>query len=574
MANSSNDGARSWGRPVAKVALTVAVLATLALGCARSEDAPTASPDTTNNAGQVVITAPADANAKPQKGGKLVYGIEAETDGYDPSGNRWAISGTMVANAVLDPIAAFDKDLNPRPYLAESIEHNADYTEWTVKFRPGITFHNGQPLNADAGNKFTEAIKTSDLTGPAALPIESIEKVDDLTGKIKMNRPWVSFPNLITAQGGLMVAPEQLDQPKNSAARTAHPIGTGPFVFKEWVRDSKFVATRNPNYWQKDKDGNQLPYLEEVEFRPTPDPQSRVNSLETGDINALHNSSQTQVPRLKQLATDGKANYYAGGGEDEESFIMINTQEPPLSDKKLRQALAYATDITAVENVTGDVPEQRADGPFNKSNPYYSPTGFPGFDPAKAKQLVDEWKAANGGATPSFVFATTSVLENQQVAQVLEKLWDEAGFDVAIETYDQTKFILQAVTGQFQVVAFRQFSSPDPDGEWHWWSSRNATAKGTLGLNFARFKIPELDQAMDDGRSNPDPAARKADYAKVGKIFADEVPYIWLHHVQWAIVTAPKVHDILNQYLPGPQFTPANPVQAGVHRLTYAWIDQ
>ena len=153
----------------AKVLLTVAALALLAAGCAKGEDAgPQGSTDTTNVQGQVVITKPPPSGTKPKRGGKLVYGIEAETDGYDPSGNRWAISGTMVANAVLDPIAAYDENLVPQPYLAEKIEHNADYTEWTIKFRPGITFHNGQPLNADAGNKFTLAIKNSQLTGPAA----------------------------------------------------------------------------------------------------------------------------------------------------------------------------------------------------------------------------------------------------------------------------------------------------------------------------------------------------------------------------------------------------------------------
>src|SRR5262245_7805812 len=110
----------------AKVVLTVAALALLAVGCARGEDAaPGGSTDTTNVQGQVVITKAPPAGTKPKRGGKLVYGIEAETDGYDPSGNRWAISGTMVANAVLDPIAAYDENLQAKPYLAESIEHNA-----------------------------------------------------------------------------------------------------------------------------------------------------------------------------------------------------------------------------------------------------------------------------------------------------------------------------------------------------------------------------------------------------------------------------------------------------------------
>lgn len=554
-------------------AATLVALALLGLGCTRSQSSDEAAPDTTNVAGQVTVSVTA-MSSQPKPGGSLKYGIEAETDGFDPTSNRWAISGLMIANAFTDPIAAFDINKQPQPYLAESITPNADYTEWTVKSRPGISFHNGQPVDAAAGKKFTDAVKASPLTGPAAYPIESTEVIDALNLKIKMNQPWVAFPALMTGQGGLIIAPEQLDK---SAAKdpegSTKPIGTGPFKFKEYVRDSRWVGTKNENYWQKDKFGSKLPYLDELTFTPLVDPQSRISSLEAGDVNVIHSDFYDKEPSLKRLASEGKIQIFQGGGEDEESFAMINVQEPPLSDKRLRQALAYATDPSAVEAVTEAPPEQRADGPFNKDGDWYVNPNYPQYDLAKAKQLVEEWKSQNGGAAPKFTLSSTPSPDVAKVTQALQDQWKQAGFDVTLETGEQTKIILNAVTGNYQAVYFRQFSAPDPDGDTHWWIGQNATAKGTIGLNFARIKNPDLDAALAKGRNSPALADRKAAYGDVARILADQVPYVWLHHTRWTIATDPNVRDVLNGLLPDGK-TQSLPVQAGVHRLTYAWMER
>ena len=116
---------------------------------------------------------------EPKKGGKLVFAVEAETDGWNPTTNRWANSGTQVALSIFDPLAALDKDLQPKPYLAEALTPNANFTEWVIKLRPNIKFHNGQALNAAALVKSVTALKASPLTGAAAKPIQKVDPVDD-----------------------------------------------------------------------------------------------------------------------------------------------------------------------------------------------------------------------------------------------------------------------------------------------------------------------------------------------------------------------------------------------------------
>jgi peptide/nickel transport system substrate-binding protein len=336
------------------------------------------------------------------------------------------------------------------------------------------------------------------------------------------------------------------------------------------VRDQRLVVGKNPNYWRNAPNGDRLPYLDEVEFKPIIDGQSRLNALQANNVNVVHDDSQSRAATYRDLAQTGRYQYFEGGGEDEESFIMINVREEPLSDKRLRQALAFSTDRSVTETVTGEPPSLRADSPWNQDGRWYVDPGYPMFDQGRARQLVDAWKADHGGAAPSFVLGATSELETQQLAQVLQQQWNAVGFDVQVRTTEQVTYILDAVTANYQAKLWRQFSAPDPDGEYHWWIGENAAPKGQLGLNFARIQNAELDAALNEGRSNPDPEARRAAYAKVARIFADEVPYVWLHHVRWAIVSDQRLRDLLNGSLPDGQ--PSLPIQAGVHRLTHAWM--
>ncbi len=516
----------------------------------------------------------------PKPGGTLVYGLEAETDSMLPTQSRLAVSGLMYANAVFDPLAAYDINGDPQPYLAEKWSHSDDYRTWSITFRSGITFHNGENLDADAGIAFMNAIKDSALTGPAARPIESVAKTGDLTAEVKMKVPWVAFPHLMTGQGGMLPAPAQLkaatstdEATKKDASRK--PIGTGPFVFKEWIADNKFVAVKNKSYWRKDAKGNSLPYLDEVQFKPLTDPDQRVSSLQSGTVNVAHDSRGRSVKRLREAANAGELQFVLGGGEDEENFIMLNTQKPPLDDVRVRRALAFATDLAEYFAVTDEDPTLQADSPFSKDSKWYQPTGYPEYDPAKAQELVAAWQKDNPGEKLEFeISATTGSVDNDAIIQMLKRQWEQVGITATIKQTEQVIFILGSVTGKFEASLWRQFASIDPDSDFHFWSGTNALApdkEGQLRLNFANNVDADLDKALDEGRSNPDPAARLAAYITVGKRFAEQVPYVWLQHIRWSIAADKRVRGLLNGPLPDGK--ESLPVQAGVHRLTMTWLE-
>jgi peptide/nickel transport system substrate-binding protein len=506
-------------------------------------------------------------------GGKLVYGVEAETSGFDPTTDRWAISGTDIALAIYDPLAAYDAEGNIQPYLASSFEPSEDYTVWTINLRPNIEFHNGEPLNAAAVVGAMQGIQNSLLTGGAFRAIASVSAVpgNDLAVQVRMKQPWASFPATLVGQAGVIPAPEQLQG--DAEAKSRRPIGTGPFVYDSWVTDSQFTAKRNPNYWMKDEQGRQLPYLNEVEFRPLPDAQTRVASLQTNDISMLHTSSDEFINQLRDQAAAGDIQAVEDRGENEEAFVMLNASAPPFDNATARQALAYATDVDSYLAAFQVDPEKRTNSPFSKDSPYYSDNPYPSFDPDRARELVQEYTDQTGEPL-AFTLGTTPVEVNRRLTQLLQQQWNAVGMQVDIRETEQSTFIIDAVQGKYQANTWRQFGATDPDADYVWWHQSNAT--GALALNIARYQNQELSDALDAARATPDQAERARQYAIVQRIWGEQGPYIWLSTTTWLIAANNDVRDFWNNPLPSAENVASIPslkYQSGTQRLTMTWIE-
>jgi ABC-type transport system substrate-binding protein len=557
---------RATFRLLAPLALVGALLGLLAAGCSSSS---------TTDTGQVNDTTPRGAqqgnvietDAKPVPGGRVVYGLEAESDGFNPTKNRWAIAGVMVGLAVYDPLAAYNDKSEARPYLAESFGHNDKYTEWTITLRKNITFSNGSPLTAAAVKQTLDAHHQSILTKPVFSAVEKVTTKDDFTVVVTMTSPWVVFPSTLTAQTGVIPAPESLGDDG------ANPVGTGPFVQKSWSPNDKWVGAKNKSYWRKDKDGTSLPYLDEIEFRPIPLQNSRGAALESGDLQMMHTNDSKAITKFRALAKDKKFQMVEDNGEGEEGFALLNSSAPPFDDLNARRALAYATDTETYGETINDNVFDVADGPFRKNSKWRSDfKNYPTYDPAKAQELVQKYKDEHGGQPPTFSFGITS--DSQQQAQALVAMWNQVGFVADVKTVDQAAFIIDAVQGKYQANLWRQFGAPDPDADLLWWVSENA--EGPLTLNIARHKSPCQDAAMKKGRENADEATRKAAYADLQQCFADEVPYVWLDHTVWTVIANNKVHGITNGPLPDGTASLAIGGAGdfgGVTRMTQVWIE-
>jgi len=547
----------------------VCAVAIFAAACGSKSDSSGGATPTTGAASNITLP----AEGEPQSGGALVMGLEAETDGFNPTVNRWAISGTEVGLAVYDPLVAIDANGAAQPYLAQSIEPNADYTVWTITVRPNVKFHDGEALTGAAITTMLNAHLASPLTKPAIAPVAKVETTGELTAQVTMKAPWVTFPYSLTSQAGMVPAPSMFDASgKPTDAGQKAPVGTGPFVFKSWVPDKAFDATKNPNYWRSG-----LPYLDSIEFQPIPDGDTRGTALQSGDISMMHTSDFNTVEKFRAQAKDGKVQIVEDNGEGEEDFLIVNTKDPAVSDVRVRKAMALAIDRDTFNTVINRGIGEVADGVFKPTSKWYTKTDYPSFDAAAAKALVAEYKA-DTGKTPTFTLGTTPSPINQQAVQLLQQDLNAAGMDVTVKTTEQSSFISDGVLGNYQVNLWRQFGAVDPDADALWWYSANTGdggATGGLALNIARNADPQIDAALDQGRQTADEATRKQAYATLQQRQAADFPYIWLNHALWAVVANNNVRGITNGPLPDGQ--PSLPIGGGgdfggVVRFTQTWL--
>lgn len=541
--------------------MVVAVLATLIALAAACGSGGEASDKTEllENAGVIED----DGAAIP--GGRIVYGIEAESDGWNPSNSKWGPAGLQVARTFFDTLTAYDVDLNAQPDLAEALIPNDTYTEWTIRLRPGVTLHNGRVVDAPLVKENFDFLKSSVLTSSPFEPIESFEVRGPLEVLVRMKRPWVNYPYALTTQIGVVADPDWL----RSGAKD-NPVGTGAFVFKEWIPDARLIVEKNHNYWRVDPSGTRYPYLDGIEFRPLADNDSRAASLEVGNIDIMQTATARQLEHFAQLGQEGRYQVFNDvSGETAEVFIQLNTMAPPFDDPQARRALALATDAQAYVDTLYDGFYEVARGPFAPSSPWYTETDYPTFDLDEAREAVEEVKARHGG---KFAFKILGGGDASALTalQLLQQQWKKAGIEVQIEPIEQAQLITNVATGNYQATAWRQFDSPHPLGDSVWWHPNTAKPIPEIALNFARNRNERIGAALDEARETTDKMREKELYQQVQRYLAEDIPYIWLFHAQISIVANNRVVNVVNYRLPGGQ--KGIEMLGGSHPLWQVWL--
>ena len=483
------------------------------------------------------------STAKPKRGGTIVMGIDTEEGGFDPTSARWDEGGFLYGRAVFDPIAIVTSTGKVQPYLAQSITPNADYTQWTITLRSGIQFHDGTPLNADALNFNLQKQAASPLVGPAfAALIEGTSVTGPLSVAINMRAPWVPFDYyLAQGQTGYMAAPSMLNNPNG----TTHPVGTGPFIFKEWIPNSHFTATANPHYWRPG-----LPYLSQITFKPIIEPAARTDALESGTIDLMHTNSPSTI-----LAFRGNKKFaYVDNsgpviGQPTVNCLMLNVGSPPFNNKNLRLAMAKGGNAKQYSQVIDMGVNAPIHGLFQPGSPYYTKTSYPTYDPKGAAKLVKQ-VAQETGQPVAFTLNATNDPEVERAAQYVKQLYSNIGITVNINIMSQSEIINNALTGTYQANTWRQFGAVDPDLNYVWWSTTTLSPPKSLGLNMARNSDARIQTALTAGRSTIDPAKRVKAYQSINEYLAQDLPYIFTDRNTWAVIAKPNVQNFNNPKTP------------------------
>ena len=380
------------------------------------------------------------STATPKKGGSLVFGVEAEEQGFDPATGRFDETGVLYARTVFDPLTIIASDGSVQPYLAQAITPNADYTVWTITARPNVRFHDGTLCDAAAIAGSLNHFKDN-LLGVTFTAVSSIAATSSNTVTITLKQPWVPFPAYLAGgiggQPGYIAAPSMIANPKGSE----QPVGTGPFKFKEWVPNDHFTAERNTDYWRAG-----LPYLDSVTYRPITDAQQRANALLAGNIDIMHTDLPESILSFKNNPSYGFLDDSAHiVGEPDMNFIMCNLSDPAMKDLRVRQAMAMAINSTQYSQVVDHSVNTPTNQPFVPNTPYYvTDAGYPAYNPTKARALVKQLETETGKPV-SFNLQSTTSGYSIEVVQFLQSQLQSVGMKISLQQIQQADQINNAL---------------------------------------------------------------------------------------------------------------------------------
>jgi peptide/nickel transport system substrate-binding protein len=464
------------------------------------------------------------ATLEPVAGGEITWGLDNDGTGFDTTG-AIAPGSIRVITALTDGLVGLDVNADWAPNLAESLTPNDDFTSWTITMRPDLTFHDGEPVTAEAVRANMQAFKDSPVVGFAFGPVTSITAVDDLSVQVDMSSPWAAFPFALVGQGGWMVSPSTIGTNETF-------VGTGPFMLESWTPGDGARVVRNPNYWRADEG---LPYLDAINFKFLVDQTVKRQAFEAGDVEGYISPGDEDIVDFLE---DDNVDVWIGTAGANEYLWLMNTTREPFDDIRVRRAMAHAIDKEFLIETFRSGLTVPANGPLNPSDRWYSENDYPQFDPAAAQALVDEYEAEVGP-----IEFELSIEPNQSVIEVAEVMMSflaDVGIDGTLKEIGQGQSAITAIQDDYQAFSWFQFGSPDPDGNYVFFHS-----SGGL-LNWSNLVSADIDAGLDKGRQNVDEATRKEGYAQFLKALGDEVPMLWVDHLNGveAAVTLPQLHGI------------------------------
>jgi peptide/nickel transport system substrate-binding protein len=386
-------------------------------------------------------------------------------------------------------------------------------TTWQFKLRPGVKFHNGDPLtSADVKFSIERALDPNMKASQVRTiftTVDRIEVPDPQTVNFLMKQPDPLLPARLAYYGG-QIMPKAYAERVGPEEFNAKPIGSGPIKFVEWVKDDRATFDANRDYWGGKIDTDQVIY------RPIPEVAPRIAALLRGEVDIITKIPPDHVDRVaKNPTTKVEGVLYAGL-----NGLYVASQRPPLDNIKVRQALSLAIDreeiVKEMWRGQGIVPN----GPIAKGDNHY-PAGFPPlkYDPDKAKQLLKE---GNYKGDEVLLSSGQGFLANdRQMSEALLAMWSAVGIRARVEVLEQSVMMQRLRERSFGGLRWADPTSTlgDPDGMM--WRHLMPG-----GINDYWFRHPRFDELGNAARFSVDESFRGRAYREMAQIVLEYVPFI------------------------------------------------
>ena len=506
---------------------------------AAASTAPSAAPSASS--------APAAPSGTAKKGGNLIMAASADAESLDPHATT-ALRAARYLAMMHDNLLNRDFDGSFKPALAESYTISPDGLTYTFKLRTGVKFHSGKAFSsADVKYTFERWLKNEKSpTRYTIQPITSVEAPDPQTVVLKLDKPYNILLDQVAGSWAVILNGEAVDKAGANYGVTTVD-GTGPYKFKEWVRQQRFVVERNPDYtWGGPVFQNQgAPNLDTIETRIIPEDNTRIAEFEAGNIHIVIDMPPQEVQRLSTNDKVGVTKY----DQLQTTYFGLNTKKGPVDDPQVRRGIGHA--INRDEIVKGAffglgeaaVNMLAPKTPGNLATVKDIAATF-NLDKAKSTLEAAGWKAGASGIREKngqqlvvpywYINDSATTL----MAQILQEQLAKAGVKLDAKPYEETAWFAAARTGDqvgFSVGVFYD----NADVLRFYFYSKQQPSPNRFG-----YAIPELDAKMEDTLTNPDKAAVTKDYEEIQKALAEQAPALPLIHQQGVIGVNKKVQGV------------------------------
>jgi peptide/nickel transport system substrate-binding protein len=478
--------------------------------------------------------------------------VTVAPEGFKPQGTlRVALSGfpnslfipatqdknaDNAASQLYDPLVFQALDGSIVPGLAESWEISEDGTEYIFYLRQGISFHNGEPFNADDVVATWEYGLSEYSSWPDRYAIAAtVEKIDDYTVKVTTDGPKPLL--LVTMHDFWSIIPNEYIEEVGVDGFQEHPIGTGPFMFVEWVKGDHITYEANPDYWREG-----LPKVETLIFRPIPESSTRVAAIQTDEIDIVQRLSAEEAqgllgePGVRVVKYPVARIFYV-------AFNNLTTGVGlPTEDAKVRQAMNYAVDVDAIIDALFSGYGKRAAGyvaTFEMGYGIVEP--FP-YDPDLARELLAEAGYADGFemnmACPAGAYSSF-----EEVCEAIAGYLGEVGIIVDLEIMESAQY--WDLEANKELPPLFGDSWGEESGEAY---NRLIGALGGWDAAYSSWSDPEIDRLLEAISGEVDIPTRTALYEELQVYMQENPPFIYLYEP----FTFEAVRDKVQDYHPRP----------------------
>ena len=489
-----------------------------------------AQPATSVPAPAAPTAAPAATTGQARRGGTLRVGLDVDADSLDPRLTK-NTSGFRIRELAFNGLVAINPDFTPVPDLAEKWDNPSD-TTWVFHLRQGVKFHDGTDLTASDVKYTYESVIDPTFSSPSRafyLTVDKVDATDKNTVTFTLKSPFAPFLSYMD----LAIVPQAAAQKSDFGTK---PIGTGPFKVDTWNTGDSITLSANDGFY------GGRPNLDRVQVKVVPDNSARVVGLESGDLDFVQSPVSPQDVARVQSAGKLKVDRTPAAGY---TYVNLNTADPILSDKRVRQALSHLVNKQQIIDTIYKGIGKPANGPIVPGMWAYS-ADVPSFDynPETAKQLLDSagWTAGADGMRSKdgqklalTVRTHSEDPDRKQLIQVLQSEFQKVGIDATTNTVEFPAFFQDVQDGKFQVGVIGWLNLSDPDRA----TFRQFTIDGTA--NYGKYKNDQVDKLLRDARTTLDQAKAKTLYTDAVKQIVDDAPYIFVQYQEYIAMYTPKL---------------------------------